>query len=300
MTCGYNYKIQFPNGKHYIGLTTTSLKHRQGQHRCAAKNGDTQILYKALRKYDMIDTFELIEIDTADTTEELCEKEIQYIISYNSYIDENGYNMTLGGEGTFGYIHTEECKQKMSEAKKEYYEKNPEASQKAIEGVKKYNESPEARQQARDKTKKQFESPEARHKLSEILKKYNENPEARQKNREAQKIYHKNNPEAGQKNSEAQKIYHKNNPEARQKQSDSRKKHYKDNPEARRKIPDGKGQNKPFEIFTIDGAFVNTFCYQFEANEYLQKEYDITTNISIGLALSGKIKSSAGFIFTYK
>ena len=32
----------------------------------------------------------------------------------------------------------------------------------------------------------------------------------------------------------------------------------------------------------------------------LQKEYDITTNISIGLALSGKIKSSAGFIFTYK
>ena len=74
MTCGYIYKIQFPNGKHYIGLTTTSLKHRQGQHRCAAKNGDTQILYKALRKYDMIDTFELIEIDTADTTEELCEK----------------------------------------------------------------------------------------------------------------------------------------------------------------------------------------------------------------------------------
>jgi hypothetical protein len=32
----------------------------------------------------------------------------------------------------------------------------------------------------------------------------------------------------------------------------------------------------------------------------LQKEYDITTNISIGLALSGKTKSSAGFIFTYK
>jgi hypothetical protein len=25
MTFGYIYKIQFPNGKHYIGLTTTAL-----------------------------------------------------------------------------------------------------------------------------------------------------------------------------------------------------------------------------------------------------------------------------------
>ena len=44
----------------------------------------------------MVDTFELVEIDTADTLEELCEKEIGYILSYNSYyMDGNGYNMTL-------------------------------------------------------------------------------------------------------------------------------------------------------------------------------------------------------------
>ena len=33
MTCGFIYKIQFPNEKHYIGLTTTSLKQRQTQHK---------------------------------------------------------------------------------------------------------------------------------------------------------------------------------------------------------------------------------------------------------------------------
>jgi predicted GIY-YIG superfamily endonuclease len=38
MSCGFIYKIQFPNGKHYIGLTTTSLKQRQSEHnKCAPR-----------------------------------------------------------------------------------------------------------------------------------------------------------------------------------------------------------------------------------------------------------------------
>jgi predicted GIY-YIG superfamily endonuclease len=69
MPCGYIYKIQFPNGKHYIGLTTTSLENRKKQHRYAAKKCGTKYLYNALRKYKMEDTFELIQIDTADTVE---------------------------------------------------------------------------------------------------------------------------------------------------------------------------------------------------------------------------------------
>ena len=230
MTCGYIYKIQFPNGKHYIGLTSRTLDQRKQQHRCSAKKGDTQILYNAIRKYDMIDTFELIEIDTAETIEELYELEIGYILMYNSYMDENGYNMTFGGDGTFGYIRTEEDKEKQSERQKKHFEKNPEARQKAIEG----------------------------------LKKYNENPEARVKN------------------------------------SDSKKKHYKDNPEARRNLSDGKGKNKPFDVFTRDLTFIKTFSYQFEAREYLQKEYHIISIIKISEVLSGERKNSHGFIFKYK
>ena len=95
MPFGYIYKIVFPHGKHYIGLTSRSLEHRQKGHKQCAKRGDTNCLYNALRSYDMVDTFELIEIDTADTSDELCELEIGYILIYNShYIDGYGYNMT--------------------------------------------------------------------------------------------------------------------------------------------------------------------------------------------------------------
>ena len=125
MTYGYIYKIVFPNGKHYIGLTTTSLGERQTQHKNTAKKGDMHCLYNALRKYEMEDTFQLIEIDTADTIEELYKKEIDYIIQYNSYyINGNGYNMTYGGDGTHGYVYTEENKQKMSESQIKRFE-NP-------------------------------------------------------------------------------------------------------------------------------------------------------------------------------
>ena len=229
MTCGYIYKIQFPNGKHYIGQTI-SLEQRQYQHRWHAKNGDTKYLYNALRKYEMTDTFELIEIDTADTKEELCEKEIQYIQEYNSYyLNENGYNMTFGGEGFNGYVFTEEDKQKLSEA-----------------------------------GKKQFESPESRREQSERLKKYNESQEERQK------------------------------------KSERMKKICKDNPEWKIKKFDTLDQNNPCEVFTKDGTFIKTFCYQFDAHEYLQKEYHITSRIKIGSVLSGKRNSSHGFVFKYE
>ena len=59
-------------------------------------------------------------------------------------------------------------------------------------------------------------------------------------------------------------------------------------------------QNKPFDVFTTDGTFIKTFTYQFEAKEFFQKEFHITSNISIRAVLAGRIKSSAGFIFKYK
>jgi len=157
MSVGSIYKIQFPNGKHYIGLTRRSLEDRQKQHTLCAKNGKTQCVYNALRKYDMEDTFELVEIDTADTVEELCKKEIGYIQEYKSYyMDGNGYNMTLGGEGVNGYVYTEEDNRKNSERQKKYYEDNPDAREKCSILHKKYHE----------------EHPELRNKMSELKKTY--------------------------------------------------------------------------------------------------------------------------------
>ena len=265
MTYGYIYKIEFPNGKHYIGLTITSLKQRQTQHKSRAKKGSTKYLYNAIRKYEMEDTFELIEIDTADTYYELCELEISYIQMYNSYYkDDCGYNMTFGGEGPNGYFHTEENKKKQGETMKKHYKDNPEAGKEHGEKLKKY-----------------YKEPGARKKHSEKLKKY-----------------HKDNPNASKKISETTKKQFEN-PEARKKHSQSIKKHF-ESPDAIKNLLDGKGQNKPFDVFTTDGIFIKTFTYQFEAREYLQKEHHITSSIKIGAVLSGNQKTSAGFLFKYK
>jgi len=336
MICGYIYKIEFPNGKHYIGLTTTSLKQRAKEHKLAVKKGETKCLYNALRKYEMIETFELIEIDTANTLEELCEKEIRYILEYNSYyINKNGYNMTYFGEGTNGYVFTEEDKLKqseitkkyfenpekrqkqsdllkkyfenpekkeqMSEIKKKFFEDNPDAGKEQSERMKKYYEdNPEARQHASEKTKKYFEdNPEAIQQASEKTIKQFENPEARLKHSKIKKKYFEDNPHAGKEHSERMKKYYEN-PEALQKNSQMMKKYYKINPDARRKLSDGHGKNKPFDVFLVNGIFIKTFSYQFEAKEYLQKEHHITSNIKISEVLAGKRGSSAGFVFKYK
>jgi hypothetical protein len=218
----------------------------------------------------MIDTSELIEIDTANTAEELCKKEIGYIIEYNSYyMNENGYNMTYGGEGTNGYVNTEEDKQKMSNIKKKYIESNPDVIQKMNEiRIKYYQFNPEAKKQTNEK-------------ISESMKNHFKNPEAVKKNSEAIKKYYKNNPNAVKEHSE-------------------RMKKYSENPELKRTLSDGKGKNKPFDIFTKEGKYIKTFNYQFEAKEFLQKEYNITKIIKIGEVLSGNQKTSAGFVFKFK
>ena len=339
MTFGSIYKIQFPNGKYYIGLTTTSLEQRRQEHKRSAKRGETQCLYKALRKYEMIDTFELIEIDTAQTLEELYEMEISYIIEYNSYyMNGKGYNMTFGGKlCTKGYIFTEEDKQKHSEGIKKYYETHPEAGKEHGEKIKKYYEThPEARQQASETTKKQFENPEARQQASETTKKYfqdtpnagkehgermkryyQDNPEAKEKMSEIKIKYYQENPNAIKEQSERSKKYYQENPNAGKEHSKKLKKYYQENPNAikeqserskkyfenpliRQKILDIKGKNNPFDIFSKDGTFIKTFTYQFEANEYLQKEHNITSTIKISEVLLGNRRSSAGFMFKYK
>ena len=114
------------------------------------------------------------------------------------------------------------------------------------------------------------------------------------------KKYYKDNPEARQKQSEGGKKYYKDNPEAGQKHGEIMKKYYKDNPEARRKLSDGKGKNKPFDVFEKDGTYIKSFDYQFEAMEYLQTTYKIKTRIKICDVLKGNRNNSHGFIFKYK
>lgn len=106
------------NNKIYIGQTIRTLNARKSDHFYRAfKANSEQVFHKALRKYGK-ENFKWEIIDTADAIEALDEKEIYWIWFYNSYVnanDSNGYNMTLGGEATFGYKRPEESTKKITE-----------------------------------------------------------------------------------------------------------------------------------------------------------------------------------------
>lgn len=108
------YKITFPNGKVYIGQTVQKLKNRLRSHCNRAFNiKDSQFnCYKsnAIRKYM---TFEVEVLYQGD---ELDYNEIYYIKEYNSSNKDFGYNLDSGGN--LNKQHSEETKQKISEAHK--------------------------------------------------------------------------------------------------------------------------------------------------------------------------------------
>ena len=101
-----------PSGKRYIGITS-----QKPEERWKNGNGYKDTLFgKAIEKYK----WENIKHDILDTNlDEFTAKclEEYYIFSYRTYIhfsDCNGYNCTLGGEGSLGYVPTEETCIKLS------------------------------------------------------------------------------------------------------------------------------------------------------------------------------------------
>ena len=95
----YIYKItNLINGKEYIGQTSLSIQERFKQHIHDANKGyyNHRPLYNAFNKYG-IENFIIEELEECNI-EEVNQKEIEYINKFNTYF--NGYNATLGGEGT--------------------------------------------------------------------------------------------------------------------------------------------------------------------------------------------------------
>lgn len=99
------YKIQFPNGKVYIGQSI-NYKNRWREHLREAARGNDLKIYRAMRKYNItIEAFSIIE-DNITSQDEANSKEIYYIKEFNSI--KNGYNITEGGQcgnGLYGESH---------------------------------------------------------------------------------------------------------------------------------------------------------------------------------------------------
>ena len=104
------------NNKVYIGFTSKSLKKRFEKHIRDSKYGRNTYLSNAIRKYG-IENFSKEVLFKTESLIEVKNLEINYIKKYNSfYLGENGYNMTLGGEGTLNHNHSIETRKKMSKS----------------------------------------------------------------------------------------------------------------------------------------------------------------------------------------
>lgn len=104
------------NGKIYIGQTI-DLEKRKKQFLYLKKRYGGKIINDTRKKYNSKDcwSYEVLEYCQPD---ELNEKEIYYIDLYNSTDRKIGYNNTIGGDGSIGYVWTDEAKRKVSEGLK--------------------------------------------------------------------------------------------------------------------------------------------------------------------------------------
>lgn len=111
---GYIYKIVSPTGKIYIGKTTR-LNDRISKYKNCSYIQQQKILYSSIKKYGWDKhNFSIIAEAPSD---QLSELEIFYIKEYNSYHynNENGMNLTKGGEGSLGRIDSDEVRKKRAD-----------------------------------------------------------------------------------------------------------------------------------------------------------------------------------------
>jgi hypothetical protein len=106
--------INLLNSKQYIGVTKFSLEERFLQH---TKRGF--FLTEVIQKYGE-QKFSIELIEEVKTPEQAYELEIFYIKEYNTKAP-NGYNLTDGGDGIFGWQPTDEYRQECSERIKQLH-----------------------------------------------------------------------------------------------------------------------------------------------------------------------------------
>lgn len=100
------------NGKRYVGITKQKPEVRW----CNGHGYDTQYFRRAIDKYGWEEfTHEILFTNLTEDAAK--QKEIELIAKWDLTNPSKGYNITMGGDGTANYHHTESAKLKMSIAK---------------------------------------------------------------------------------------------------------------------------------------------------------------------------------------
>ncbi len=249
MGCVYKAENKV-NGKCYIGKTVETIESRIVKHEWNANNSSEYAFHRALRKYGF-DNFEWEILYESNDEEELEGAEIFYIEDYESF-GSNGYNMTDGGEGTSGFIFSEESKIRMSKSQKKRFEDPKEREKASIAHSRKFEKYPALRENISECQKKRYEDSKEREKASRAAKEaYDRDPTLGGRISKSQKERYKKDPTLGEKISRATKKRCENpayiekmsrvvkkalkNPVVRKKMSEAAKKRMED-PATREKI----------------------------------------------------------------
>ncbi len=125
---GIIYKVtNLTNGMIYIGQTVSKLHRRRWSHESKARLGKSNMLLpRAIYKYGA-DNFKWEVLEECFSKDEMDEMEFHYIKQYNT-LAPNGYNLTLGGEGCYGFRFDIEFKKTMN-----YFRKGTKLSKDCIE-----------------------------------------------------------------------------------------------------------------------------------------------------------------------
>lgn len=108
---GVLYRMDFSNGKSYIGVTVFTIARRIREHKKLVERDKGYGVHRAWRKHGApkITVLAILE------NEDLYSAEIRAISAYGTKTP-HGYNLTIGGEGVVGRVVSEETKQKLRNA----------------------------------------------------------------------------------------------------------------------------------------------------------------------------------------
>ena len=298
---GEVYKVvNRENGKIYVGITNQGVVTRWHKHCSDGLYGNSNFpIHNAIRKYGRTSfKVEVIE-EVIEDYDQLKKREIYWIKFYKSFDRKIGYNLTLGGDGTFGRFHSEETKDKIR--------------QKAI-GRKRSDETRLKMSMSLSKNKivTQFtlngESIKTFRSVREAARQVGCNPTniaacARGQYKQSGGFkwsYTDEIPTDPVPIIEIEpKVKQPRVPmskDVKQRIAETNRLRWKENPERRKQASLNNPKNKPILQYTLDGEFIQEFRNVAEA----VKEVNASTHTNIAKCARGIRKTSCGFKWEYK
>lgn len=110
------YVLAFPNGKSYVGITNETVAERYGRHFVNAYLDDSQCaVHRAMRKHGVPRVVPIM----CGSVAEMKQHEVELIELLNTLVPR-GYNMTKGGDGTWGRRFSKGTRRRIAETLKRH------------------------------------------------------------------------------------------------------------------------------------------------------------------------------------